>query len=96
MGNIITFFIYRILRRKLKNFIEKIDEITVTPSDFCVIGYCEDFSRDCDYTQNEIEREIKDYFSEYEITDVQYVNVSYNVKELYELYEVERLIIQEF
>ena len=94
-GNIISFFIYRVLRRKLKNDIAKIDSMTSTPSDFCIMGQCEEFSRDCNYSQEQIEQEIKSYFYEkYEINDIEYVNVSYNVQALYGLYEEERAILK--
>ena len=52
------------IRKKLNNDVEIVDKLSFTPSDFCVIGYCPEFSEDCDYSIDGITEEIKSYFKE--------------------------------
>lgn len=95
VGNILTYLYYKYMYYNLKADIDKIDELSNTPSDFCVIGYCYDFSKKCDYSIKGIEQEIREYFRfRFEIPDIEYVNVVYKINNsgLLKLYTKERLL----
>ena len=96
VGNMITFIIYRVLRRKLRRDIDEVDSLITTPSDFCVMGQCPEFSRDCDYSSKQIEAQIKRYmYEKYEIDDIVYVNVAYDVNKLYDFYTQEVVLMKQ-
>ena len=74
------------IRKKLSTDVEIVDKLAFTPSDFGVLGYCPEFSEDCDYTIEGIEAEIKEHFKEkYDIDDVEYVNVAYDIENIFDL-----------
>jgi len=60
-----------------------------TPSDFALKGNCPDFSDECDYSNKAIEAEVKSYLKDTYNADVEYVNVSYDIENIYELYAKE-------
>jgi hypothetical protein len=71
----------------LSSDVEIIDKLSFTPSDFGVIGYCPEFSEDCDYSIDGITEEIKSYFKEnYDVDDVEYVNVAYDIENIFDLH----------
>lgn len=92
---VITFLAIQIIRKKLNNIVEVIDKLSFTPSDFCVQGYCPEFSEDCDYSIQGITDEVKSYYKEnYEIDDIEYVNVAYDIENIFDLHDQERILLR--
>lgn len=58
-GIFATFVVIQIIRKKLNNDVEVVDKLSFTPSDFCVIGYCPEFSENCDYSIASIREEVE-------------------------------------
>lgn len=58
-GILVTFFFVQVIRKKLNNDVEIVDKLSFTPSDFCVIGFCNEFSEDCDYSIKGIRDELE-------------------------------------
>jgi hypothetical protein len=71
----------------LRKDVEIVDALAFTPSDFCLVGYCSEFSDSCNYSIKGIEDEIKTYFKDdYDIHDIEYVNVAYDIEDIFELH----------
>lgn len=88
VGIVVTLIFIQIIRKKLNNDVDIVDKLSFTPSDFGVIVHAPEFSENCDYSQQSIEEEIKSYMKEnYEIDDVEYVNVAYDIANIFELYD---------
>jgi len=86
-GICVTFIFIQVIRKKLNNDVDVVDKLSFTPSDFCVIGFCPEFSEECDYSIAGIKEEIVKLFKEkYEIDDVEYVNVAYDIENIFELH----------
>ena len=91
----ITFISIIIIRKKLHKDVEVVDRLSYTPSDFCVVGLCPEFSDNCDYTIKGIEEEVRQVFkSEYGIDDIQYVNVAYDIEDIFDLLDQERELLK--
>jgi len=60
-----------------------------TPSDFALYGHSPDFSTSCDYTNKSIEAEVIEHMREKHDAEVEYVNVSYDIENIYELFAKE-------
>lgn len=89
MGSIIVTLLGGIyLRKRLLDRSFKLDRLANTPSDFTLLGYCPNFSAKCNYTKVSIEEEVKEYLkSFYGIEDIEYVNVVYDIHDVYEITE---------
>ena len=83
---ILVMFILLIwLRKKIFDDAEMVDNLAWTPSDFCLKGNCPDFSTACDYSNKSIEEEVIKHMKEKFEAEVEYVNVSYDIENIYEL-----------
>lgn len=92
---LVTFIMINVIRKKLNHDVEVVDKLSYTPSDFCVVGNCPEFSEGCDYTIKGIEEEVRQVFKEkYEIEDIQYVNVAYDIEDIFELLDQERKLLK--
>lgn len=94
-GICVTFIFIQIIRKKLNTDVDVIDKLSFTPSDFCVIGFCPEFSEECDYSIQGIRDEIERVFKEkYEIDGVEYVNVAYDIENVFELHNEMRMLMK--
>lgn len=88
LGIFVVFVFVQIIRKKLHSDVGIIDKLSFTPSDFGVIVDAPEFSEECDYTQQSIEGEIKNFLKDtHEIEEVEYVNVAYDIANIFELYD---------
>ena len=88
VGVLITFIFIQVIRRKLNNDVEVVDKLSFTPSDFCVIGFCSEFSEDYDYSIEGITNEVREHFqSKFGLDDIEYVNVAYDIENIFELHD---------
>jgi len=94
-GVLITFIFIQVIRKKLNNDVEIVDKLSFTPSDFCVVGNCAEFSEDCDYSIEGITTEIKAFFNDkYGVEDVEYVNVAYDIENIFDLHDQSRVLLK--
>lgn len=83
---LVSFISILCLRAKLRKDVVEIDAKAYTPSDFCVMGHCKTFKDDCQYTKESIEEHVRANFQKkYQIDDIEYVNVSYRIDNIYAL-----------
>lgn len=95
VGIVVLMIFVQIIRRRLNNDVEVVDKLSFTPSDFGIIGLCPEFSDDCDYSIQGITDEVKAYFKEkYGIDDLEYVNVSYDIENIFDLLDQERILLK--
>lgn len=47
------------IRKLLNRVVEIVDALSFTPSDFCLVGECSEFSDECNYSIKSIESEIR-------------------------------------
>jgi len=81
-----SFFGFVLMRVKITSSAEEVDKMAWTPSDFALVGYIPGFSRDCNYSKDSIEKEVTQYMSEkFNIIDIEYVSVAYDIENIYEL-----------
>lgn len=91
-----TMIMITCIRVYLTKDINTIDALSYTPSDFAVIGDCPAFSVDNDYSLEAITKEVEEYLAEYvpDASGVEYVNVAYDIEDIFELLSKERELLK--
>jgi len=88
---LLTFVSLVYLRKKLLESSDLVDQMAWTPSDFALLGYCPGFSEKCDYSVKSITKEVREYMRvRFDIDEIEYVNVAYDIANIYELFAQEQ------
>ena len=89
---IFTFIALIFIRNYLAKDVETVDALYYTPSDFAVIADMPAFSVDCDYSVESIQKDIEEWLGRDhpEVSGVEYVNVAYDIENIFELLNEER------
>ena len=88
---ILTFISLIYLRKKLLESADLVDQMAWTPSDFALLGHCPGFNEDCDYSVGSITEQIKKHMRvKHGIMEIEYVNVAYDIENIYELFAKEQ------
>lgn len=92
---IVTFLAMIYIRRLLNRVVEIVDALSYTPSDFCLVGECAEFSDECNYSIKSIESEVRAGIKDrFQIDEIEYVNVAYDIEDIFELLSKERELLK--